>query len=333
MFTRLSQKLGVMTLLGFLFIPQPLNSQSITNGKLKLNIAQVPSKVKTVRIGYQKSGAWLILKARGILEKKLAAKGIGVKWNEFSAGVPLLEALNAGSLDIGHTGDAPAVVAQAGGNPFVYFASSRPSPESVAIVVPNDSPIQKISDLKGKKIAVGKGSSGHFFLVQALINGGVQYKDIQPAFLNPPDARVAFERKNVDAWAIWDPFLAGVQQSTGGRILVSGKGLTPFREFYLANRNFANENPDLIKLIIRETQASGDWALSNPSEVVELLAKETKVDAATLEQAERRKKRYGAKLIENPIIAEQQKVADIFFQLGLIPKQIRVSEVVWNPNK
>ena len=159
MFTRLSQKLGVMTLLGFLFIPQPLNSQSITNGKLKLNLAQVPNKVKTVRIGYQKSGAWLILKSRGILEKKLAANGIGVKWNEFSAGVPLLEALNAGSLDIGHTGDAPAVVAQAGGNPFVYFASSRPSPESVAIVVPNDSPIQKISDLKGKKIAVGKGSS------------------------------------------------------------------------------------------------------------------------------------------------------------------------------
>lgn len=325
--------MGTTAILGLLFIPLPLNSQANSGDKLNPTLAQVPAKVKTVRIGYQKSGAWLILKARGTLEKKLAAKGVGVKWNEFSAGVPLLEAMNVGSLDVGHTGDAPAIVAQAGGNPFVYFASSRPSPESVAIIVPTDSPIKKVSDLKGKKIAVGKGSSGHFFLVQALKNSGVNYKDIQPVFLNPPDARPAFERKNVDAWAIWDPFLAGVQQSGGARILVNGNGITPFREFYLANRNFAKENPELLQLIVQETQASGDWALSNPNEVVDFLAKETKVDATTLAQAEKRKKRYGAKWIENPVVSEQQQVADLFLQIGLIPKAVRVSDVVWKPNK
>lgn len=292
---------------------------------------QTPTKAKVIRIGYQKSGTWLLLKARGSLEKRLAPLGVAVKWNEFTAGVPLMEALNAGSLDIGHSGDAPAIFAQAAGAPLVYFANSRPSPESVAILVPKNSPIHRVADLRGKRLAFGKGSSAHPFVVQALKRAGLQLQDVKPVYLNPPDGRLAFERGNVDAWAVWDPFFASAQRSSGARILVDGKGLTPFREFYLANRSFASNNPGLIQAVIQETDKVGDWALKHPSAAAKFFSTETKLDLATVEQAERRRRRYGAQVVQTSIVREQQQIADTFKSLGLIPKPVTVSDVVWRP--
>ncbi len=283
-----------------------------------------------VRIGYQKSGYLTLLKERGNLEKRLAPLGFTVQWLEFSSGPPLMEALRAGSLDLGHSGESPPIFSQAAGVDLVYLASTKPSPESVAIVVPKDSPVRRLSDLKGKKIAVGKATSGHYLAIQAVAAAGLAPEDVQWAWLSPADGRAAFERGSVDAWAIWDPFYAAVEKQAGARVLASGKGLTPFREFYFASRNFTSANAALVKPILEEFQKTADWAQANPKAVAQLLAPEYRLDLEIVEQAERRKERYGALPLQAAVIAEQQQVADTWLRLGIIPKAVSIKSAVWS---
>lgn len=285
---------------------------------------------RTVRIGYQKSGYLTILKERGNLEKRLAPLGFAVQWIEFAAGPPMMEALRAGSLDLGHSGESPPVFSQAAGVDLVYLASTRPSPLSVAILVPENSPIRRLFDLKGKKIAVGKATSGHYLAIQALAAAGLTPEDVQWAWLSPADGRAAFERGSVDAWSIWDPFYAAAQKQAGARVLTSGKGLTPFREFYFASRSFTSANPALVKPILEEFQRTADWAQANPRAVAQFLAPEYRLDLEIVEQAERRKERYGALPLQPAVIAEQQQVADTWFRLGIIPKAVSIKNAVWS---
>jgi sulfonate transport system substrate-binding protein len=291
--------------------------------------ADKPESGKVLRIGFQKSGAFLLVKTQASLEARLKPLGYSVEWKEFSAGVPLLEALRSGGLDIGHTGDAPAVLAQASGAPVVYFGHSNESPESVGIAVPKDSAISSVSGLKGKKVAVGKGSSAHFFLVKALEKGGLAYSDITPVFLNPPEARAAFDSGTVDAWAVWDPFLASAETKASARVLASGKGASPFREFYLAHESFAKNESKILVEVLAELEAAGAEAKKDPAKIAAFLSQELKLDLPTLEKSELRKFRYGAKPLSDAVIAEQQAVADLFASLNLIPKKIVVREAVW----
>ena len=178
-----------------------------------------------LRIGYQKSASLFVLqKAQGTLEKRLAAQNVSVRWVEFPAGPQLLEGLNVGSVDVGYVGEAPPIFAQAAGANFVYIGHEPAAPEAEAIVVVKDSPIRSVADLKGRKVALNKGSNVHYLLVRALEKAGLKYTDVQPVFLAPADARAAFEKGAVDAWAIWDPFLAAVQKQTGARIVADGRG-------------------------------------------------------------------------------------------------------------
>src|SRR4030081_2528910 len=163
---------------------------------------------KVVRIGFQKYGKLVLLKSKGTLEDRLKAAGYRVVWTEFPSGPPLLEALNVGAIDFGSTGETPPIFAQAAGAPLVYVAHEPPAPQGEAILVPQDSPIKTLADLKGKKIALNKGSNVHYLLVKALEKGGAKYSEIEPMFLAPADARAAFERGSVAAWVIWDPFHA-----------------------------------------------------------------------------------------------------------------------------
>lgn len=288
---------------------------------------------KVLRIGYQKSGVLFLVKHRGGLEKRLKPLNVAVKWNEFPSPTPLVEALGVGSIDLGQTSDAGAITAQAAGTDMVTVANSRPSPKSLAILVAKDSPIQKVTDLKGKKVAFNKGSVAQALTIQALTSAGMKYSDIQPVFLQPPEGRVAFERGSVDAWAVWDPFFAVAERKANARVLVDGEGLNPFREYYLASRKFADENSDIVKQVITEAQAVGDWATKNPQEVAKFLAPHMKLDVATMELVESRKTRYGAQLIQPEALAEQQKVADSFSQLKLIPKSIEVANAAWSPKQ
>jgi len=285
---------------------------------------------KVVRIGHQKFDPFTLVKARGGLEKRLQPLGVSVEWKEFQSGPPMLEALNVGSIDIGRTGDAPPVFAQAANAPLLYIGGSAPKDRSSGILVPANSAIQTLGDLRGKKIAFTKGSSANYLLAKALKSAGIKWADIEPANLTPVDARAAFQQGNVDAWVIWDPFYAAAQAQKDVRVVKDSKGLAANRDFYLANRSFVYPNFKIIEAIREETQAVATWADANPEEVVKILAPILNVDVSILDVVTRRRS-YGFEPIQADMVAEQQEIADTFFELGLIPKQLKVEEVVWKP--
>ncbi|MEH1787626.1 MAG: sulfonate ABC transporter substrate-binding protein [Nostoc sp.] len=283
----------------------------------------------TVRIGYQKASTVLYaLKARGELEKAFAASGSSVTWSEFPAGPPMLEALNAGSIDFGYTGESPPIFAQAGGIPLVYVAYDPWSPKAEAILVPKNSPIKSVAELKGKKVAFAKGSNANYLLVKALEKAGIQYSDIKPATLPPADARAAFEGNNVDAWAIWDPYLAAAEAATGARTLVDATGLAPNRGYYLAAKSFVDAKPDALKIVLDGVKKVSDWAKNNPTEVAKFLSPALGINAPVLETAEKRRE-YDVLPLTDEVITKQQEVADTFYKIKLIPKEIKVKEIVW----
>jgi sulfonate transport system substrate-binding protein len=281
----------------------------------------------TLRIGYQKYGTLTILKARGTLDKRLDAQGIHVKWTEFPAGPQLLEGLNVGSVDFGTVGEAPPIFAQAAGANLVYVGNEPPAPAGEAIVVPKTSTLKSVANLKGKKIALNKGSNVHYLLVKALEKAGVDYKDVQTVYLPPADARAAFERGSVDAWVIWDPFLAAAEKQLGARTLVDGKGLVSNHQFYLAARPYAEKHPDIVRIVIDELAKVDDWSRNNVKDVVAILAPQTGLDPATLELAASRYT-YGVQPVSDDVIRAQQKIADVFSDLKLIPKKISIKDAV-----
>ena len=280
-----------------------------------------------IRIGYQKYGTLVLLKARGSLEKRLAPLHVEVKWTEFPAGPQLLEGLNVGSIDFGIAGEAPPIFAQAAGADLVYVGSEPPASAGEAILVPKDSPIRTVAELKGKKVALNKGSNVHFLLVKLLEKAGVQYKDIDTVFLTPADARAAFERGSVDAWAIWEPFLAAAQRQTGARILADGNGVVSNHQFFLASRTYAARRADVIAIVLEELAIVDQWAKTNPKEAAAALQPQIGLDQPTLELALSRGG-YGVAPMNDAVLAEQQGIADTFYDLRLIPKHINVRDAI-----
>ncbi|WP_180278955.1 sulfonate ABC transporter substrate-binding protein [Janthinobacterium sp. BJB304] len=320
---RHAQRLSRRTTLGLLFAAaagvmvagMPAAAQAQAKGELQ------------VRIGYQKYGTLTLLKGRGTLEKRLAEQGVGVKWTEFPAGPVLLEGLNVGSIDFGTVGEAPPIFAQAAGANLVYVGNEPASPASEAIVVPKASGLRTLADLKGKKIALNKGSNVHYLLLKALEKAGVAYADIQPVFLPPADARAAFERGSVDAWAIWDPFLAAAEKQLGARVLADGKGLVANYQFYLASRTYAEKNPEILRIVLDEVAKVDDWGRNNPDEVATILSAQTGLGKDVVALAASRYA-YGVKPVSVDVIASQQRVADAFSALKLIPKPIVVKDAL-----
>ncbi|WP_020618327.1 sulfonate ABC transporter substrate-binding protein [Paenibacillus daejeonensis] len=286
------------------------------------------SRDLTIRIGYQKYGTINILKADGGLDERLAdERNITIDWIEFPGGPQLLEALNVGSLDIGHTGEAPPIFAQAAGAPLVYLAHEPESPRSEGIIVPKDSDIQEVADLKGKTVVLNKGSNVHYLLVKQLEKAGVAYEDVDVKFLPPADARAAFERGSVDAWVIWDPFLAAAETATEGRVIADGTGVVANHEFYLATREFAEQYPDLIDILLEEADRIDTWSKENTQELAELLSPQLGIDVESLVLAAERRT-YGVTQISEELIAAQQSIADTFHDLGLIPEAIDIREAI-----
>jgi sulfonate transport system substrate-binding protein len=286
-----------------------------------LTLAQNADNV--IRIGYQKYGTLVLLKARGGLEKRLAPLHVQVKWTEFPAGPQLLEGLNVGSIDFGTVGEAPPIFAQAAGADLVYVGNEPPASTGEAILVPKNSPIKTVAELKGKKVALNKGSNVHFLLVKLLQKAGVQYTDIDAVFLTPADARAAFERGSVDAWAIWEPFLAAAQTQTGARILANGDGVVSNHQFFLASRPYASKRADVVAIVLEELAAVDQWTKANQKDAATALSPQIGLDQPTLELALSRGG-YGVTPVSDAVLAEQQAIADSFYELKLIPKRINV---------
>jgi sulfonate transport system substrate-binding protein len=281
---------------------------------------------KVVRIGFQKYGKLVLLKSKGTLEPRLKALGYSVSWTEFPSGPPLLEAINVGAIDFGNTGESPPIFAQAAGAPIRYVAYEPPAPKGEAILIPKDSPLKSVADLKGKKVALNKGANVHYLLVKALEKAGVKYSEITPVFLAPADARAAFERGSVDAWAIWDPFQAAAEAATQARTLTDATDIVDNHQFYLSSQKFLESDPKVVDAILAGLSEVDDWAKSDIHAVAEQLSPSVGLPVPVLEVALKRQA-YGIKPIDAEVVVAQQKLADTFLALGLIPKAITVSEV------
>src|ERR1700744_568419 len=251
---------------------------------------------RVVRIGYQKYGKLVLLKGKGSLEEKLKPLGYGVSWTEFPSGPPLLEAINVGAIDFGNTGETPPIFAQAAGAPIVYVAYEPPAPTGEAILVPKDSPLKSVADLKGQKVALNKGSNVHYLLVKALEKAGLKYTDIEPVYLAPSDALAAFSRGSVDAWVIWDPYEAAAEASTGARILADGTGIVSNYQFYFSSKDFLANNGKAVDVVLDALNEVDDWAKDNIEGVAEQLSPSVGLPPAVL-AASLRRESYGIKPI------------------------------------
>lgn len=292
--------------------------------------ARAQGAPKELRIGYQKAGLPVVARQQGLIERALADRAIPVRWVEFTAGPPLLEAMNVGAVHLGWTGDAPPIFAQAAGSAITYVAALPSNGAGEAVIVKAGSPVAGLAGLKGRKVGFTKGSSAHNLTVAALERAGLAYADITPVHLSPADAAAAFARDAIDAWTIWDPFLAVAQSRHDVRLLVTSREALNVRTFFLANRGFAAQNPRIVQDTIRSLAAAAVWADAHRGEVAQALAEVTGVEFAAQKVAADRTD-FGIGPVTDEIVAGQQVTADRFHKLGLIPRAVAVRDAVWVP--
>ena len=293
------------------------------------------AKPQVLRLGYQKSSTLaVVLKTRGTLEQLLAPLQAKVSWHEFTSGLPLLEALNLGNVDVSaDVADTVPVFAQAAGAQLTFVAQEAPSPSAQAIVVRADSPIKTVADLKGKKVGFAKAAGAHYLLIAALDKAGLAFKDIEPAYLTPADGRAAFERGAIDAWVVWDPFLAAVQRQSAVRVIADGRGevrgqgdIASYQRYYLASTAFAQARPDVLQVLFSELKKAGQWVKQSPQDAAALLAPVWGLDVATVEQANSRRS-YDVRAVQPGLLAEQQRIADAFLSEKLLPRRVNALDV------
>jgi sulfonate transport system substrate-binding protein len=290
-----------------------------------------PPALAELRFGFQKGSFNLVLlKSLDLLAKHLPATA--VRWIEFPAGPQMLEALAVGGIDIGGVGDSPPVFAQAAGKDLFYVGAEPPKPDSSAVLVKPDAGLRTLADLKGRRIAVQKGSSAHYLLVRAVAKGGLTWKDITPIYLAPADARAAFEQGSVDAWAIWDPYYAAAENAGGTRVLSTSRGLTNNNTFYLASRSLAGNEAALHSLFAALTETDA-WVQAHRPDAAQRFADAAGLPLATVNRVLDRRGASPVGPLSPALVAEQQQVADAFADLGLIPKPIRVADIVWQPGQ
>src|SRR5450631_2115388 len=290
--------------------------------------ARAEAAPKEIRIGTQKGGFFPAVRQRHTVEDVFKPLGIEIKWIDFQFGPPLLEAINVGSVDFGYVGDSPPIFAQAANAWIRYVAAVKSEGNTQAIVVPKDSPIKTLADLKGKRVAFGKGSSAHNLLVVALEKAGLAWSDITPAPLAPADATAAFVKGAVDAWSIWDPYLALAELKEDVRVIAFDKDVHKPNSFYIAATDFVEKYPALVARLNSVFASEGVWADEHHEEVAKAQAEATGVDVEAITRFVNRST-YRVVPIDEEIIRSQQAVADRFTRLGLIPKPITVSEIVW----
>jgi aliphatic sulfonates family ABC transporter substrate-binding protein len=286
--------------------------------------ARFPPPKSPLRIGYQKFGWMPLLRARGAFERACAERVVLVEWVEFAAGLQLVEAFSSLGLSFGVVGEGPPVIAQAHDVPMVYLAADVSAPEAEAIVVHASSPLQKVSDLRGKKVALNRGANVHYLLIRALEEAGLSYSDVETVFLPPELARRAFVEGRVDAWAIWDPWLASLQHSTPTRVLRDGRGLVDNAAYYIAARELSDLHPEFVELFLSELDVASAWARSNTEQAATVLSPLLEIPSAALVTA------LGRQLDPRPVDAghmlAQQRVADTFHAYQVIPRPVTVEQ-------
>ncbi len=278
----------------------------------------------TVRIGYQKNGSLVIVRQQRLLEQK----GIAAEFVEFTSGPPLLEALNAGAVDFGATGDTPPIFAQAAGSELVYVGAQPISGVNEAVLVRADGPVQSLADLRGRRLAFTKGSSAHNVAVKVLAKAGLKPSDVQPVYLQPPDAGAAFRSGALDAWCIWDPFYAIAQQDPATKVLTTAEGIAASNSFFLASRGFADKQADTVLQLLHTINDAARWANANPEPLAQLMSTVTGVPIEP-QRVSAARGVYAVQPMDDRIVAQQQEIVDSFAALRIIPSKLDVRAAVW----
>ncbi|WP_109603076.1 aliphatic sulfonate ABC transporter substrate-binding protein [Actinoplanes xinjiangensis] len=268
-----------------------------------------------LRIGYQRFGGLSLSKARG--------DAADAQWSLFESGPALTEALKAGAIDIGQTGEAPPIFAAAGKIDFRIIGTSEPVPQGEAVLVKAANGFKTFADLKGRTVALNKGSNVNWLLVKLLEQANLSITDINVKYLKPAEGRPAFDSGQVDAWIIWDPYFALAEQP-GVQVLADATGLANNREYLLAAPDAVTGKTALIKDFLTSYRATTDWGIAHPAERAKILAPELKIDEPTTTRALARSAKPLAP-ITREIGAELQTIADGFTKLALIPGQIDIA--------
>ena len=310
---------GIMMLILGLFVT------GCGNGNAESNSASNEEKIVT--IGYQKGNTLHILKESGLLTEALEKEGYKVEWEMFTHGGTLLEGLYSGAIDYGHAADGPGIFAQASAKPLVYVGADAPNPEGVGLMVLKDSGITSIEQLKGKKVGTLKGGNHHYLAVLALESAGLTADDVE--WVYPEDAaqgRALFETKQIDALASYDPYFAAIETELDTITFTTDVDYNyPNRTFYYANTDFAEEHSEILDIILETIDKSDTWANENKEEVTKIMAEALGIDEKIIAKQIGRRT-FGATKITQEIIDTQQKPADKYFELGLIPEKIDVSK-------
>ncbi len=280
-----------------------------------------------IRVGYQKLGLLMLVKAYGAFDAALAARGNRVTWLEYDGGIQIVGALRASVLDLGIVGNCPAVFAQAEDVPIVYVAAEPPAPRGAALVVPEHSSVRHVAELRGKRIAVNRAAQAHYLLLKALDEAEVGAHEVEICFEPPERALRAFQAGAIDAWAIWDPWLSSARLDFGARVLRDAQGLLNNSAYYVARRQFAERSPDLVEELLTQLQMAAQWAKKDPERAADLLAPGLGFSSRALVASLERELRPVP--VSSALIDAQQEVADTLLRLQLIPRRVSVADAQW----
>ncbi|MFJ2684281.1 aliphatic sulfonate ABC transporter substrate-binding protein [Pseudomonas sp. NPDC087342] len=301
---------------------------SVILASLMFSNAVSAAEPPTLRIGYQKSSVSMVLaREYKLFEQELP--GTEVQWTEFLGGPPLMEALNSGSVDIGNIGDIPPIFAQAAGIDLQYIGVEPNDGKTEAILLPKASTVQSVAELKGKRVALLKGSSAHNLFLKSLLRAGLQWNDVNVVYLSPSDGRAAFEQGKVDAWVVWDPYYSAAVVDGSARVLGDGEGLNPAGSFYVASSSFAKQHPLGVAAILKTLGRAQSLSLDQPEESIALMAKTLGLQPDVVKSYFGHRSTTPIRPLEAVDVANQQRTADLFLANGLIPKKVDVQQIVF----
>ncbi|MFG2871059.1 ABC transporter substrate-binding protein [Streptomyces sp. NPDC048338] len=311
-----------------LLLPLALLASACTTASVADSASNSDGKGSLVlNVGDQKGGSEAVLRAAGELDDL----GYRIKWSTFTSGPPLLEAVNAKAVDFGSVGNTPPVFAAGANSKITVIAATHGDSAGETILVPSDSPLRKPEDLKGRTVAVAQGSSAHFQLIASLKRAGLSLADVKVSLLQPADALAAFTSGKVDAWAVWDPYTSQVLQSGKGRVLTDGRGVVNGLGFQVASPSALadKEKAAAIGDLVERLRRALDWVHKHPEAWAKVWAKETGLPYEVALAAVKRSN--GTRIpvaLDRAAIDSEQKIADTFAELGLIPRRFAFADYV-----
>lgn len=297
-------------------------------------LAKQARRLGTLKIGYPEGMTNLeVLRAQALLERRLKPLGVTVTWTSFLAASSLIEALSNGTIDFCGGGGTASIFSQAAEHVFVRVAKEKyTAPKGQAILVPEDSSIETLADLKGKRIAFDRGSSAHYVLIRALMRVNLELSDIEPVYATQPEALVLFRRGEIDAWVVWVPYSPTETRTYPGRSLADLESI--FGEnaslevptYYYAVPELVRDYPDVLKVILEEVNEAGAWAKQQELEATRRLAAHHEIDPAIITNLEQRASERAIIPIDERSLAALQHQANIFRDLKLIPHRVKVRD-------